>query len=106
MSRTWAGFHVVQGGHACIVFLLQPLTPALTNGGQADSSNGLEQRVSRTLDGRQRQKQGKRRVWQGNEAVMPVESRCRLVLGVHHQGEGGNLRTGGTVKRIGQQRTA
>ena len=69
------------------------------------NSNGLERRVSRTQDGSQRQEQGKRRVWQGNEAVMPVESRCRLVLGVHHQGEGGNLRTGGTVERIGQQST-
>jgi hypothetical protein len=69
-------------------------------------SNGLERRVSRTRDGRQRQEQGKRRVWQGNEAVMPVESCCRFVLGVHHHGEGGNLRTGGTVERIGQQRSA
>ena len=66
-------------------------------------SNGSERRVSRTLDGCQREDQGKRRVWQRNEAVMPVESRCRLVLGVHHHGKGGNLRAGGTAERIGQQ---
>ena len=35
---------------------------------------------------------------------MLVESRCRLVLGIHHQGEGGNLRMGSTIERIGQQR--
>src|SRR6218665_2185441 len=69
-------------------------------------SNGLERRVSRTLDGRQRQEQGKRRVWQDNEAGMPVKSGCRFVVGVHHQGESGNLRTGGPVERISQKRTA
>lgn len=37
---------------------------------------------------------------------MPVESRCRLVFGIHHQGKGGNPGTGGTVERISQQRTA
>ena len=58
------------------------------------------------LDGRQRQEQGKRQVWQSNEAVMLVERRCRFVLGVYHQSESGNLRTGCTVERIGQQRTA
>jgi len=64
-------------------------------------SNGLEWQVSRTLDGRQRQEQSKRRVGQGNEAVMPVKSRSHLVLGVHHQGEGSNLRTGSAHERIG-----
>jgi hypothetical protein len=37
---------------------------------------------------------------------MLVEPRCYLVLGVDYQGEGGNLRTGGTMERISQQRTA
>ena len=69
-------------------------------------SNGLERRVSRTLNGRQRQGQGERRVRQGNEAMMSVESRYPLVLGVHHQGEGGNLRTGCTFERVSQKRTA
>ena len=54
------------------------------------------------LDGCQRQEHGQPRVWQGKEAVMLVESRCRLVLGIHNQGEGGNLRTGSTVERVGQ----
>lgn len=66
-------------------------------------ANGSQRRVSRTLDGCQWQEQGQRRVWQRNEAVMPVESCCCLVLGVHHHGEGGNLRAGCTAERIGQQ---
>lgn len=34
---------------------------------------------------------------------MSVEGRCRLVLGIHDQGIGGNLGTDSTVERIGQQ---
>lgn len=54
------------------------------------------------LDGCLRQEQGKWRIWQGNGAVIPVESRYRIVLGVHNHGESGNLRTGSRDERIGQ----
>jgi len=36
--------------------------------------------------------------------VVPVEGRSGLIFGLHHQRESGNLRTGGTGERIGQQR--
>jgi hypothetical protein len=37
--------------------------------------------------------------------MMPVEGRSGLIVGIQHQGTGGDFRTRGGSKLIGQQRT-
>lgn len=56
-------------------------------------------------DGCQWQEQEAGRVRQSDEAMMLVESHCRLILRIHHQGIGGDLRACSTVERIGQKRS-